>query len=85
MKYRNRTEIIGRILEGANENGGGATKTKIMYKAFLSYTQLQEYLVLLTESNLLQYDKVTQTFKVTDKGHRFLKIYYEVEQAMKME
>ena len=31
MKYRNRTEIVGNILDAAN---GGATKTKIMYKAF---------------------------------------------------
>jgi len=33
MKYRNRTEIVANILDAAN---GGATKTKIMYKAFLS-------------------------------------------------
>ena len=41
MKYRSRTEIVSMILEAAN---GGATKTKIMYKAFLSYAQLKEYL-----------------------------------------
>jgi len=39
MKYRSRTEIVSRILDAAN---GGATKTKIMYKAFLSYAQLKE-------------------------------------------
>jgi predicted transcriptional regulator len=39
MKYRSRTDIVGLILEGAN---GGATKTKIMYKAFLSNAQLRE-------------------------------------------
>ena len=38
MKYRSRTEIVSNILEAAN---GGVTKTKIMYKAFLSYNQLQ--------------------------------------------
>ena len=37
MKYRSRSDIVGLILESAN--GGGATKTKIMYKAFLSYAQ----------------------------------------------
>ena len=41
MKYRSRTEIVAMILEAAN---GGATKTRIMYKAFLSYAQLREYL-----------------------------------------
>ncbi len=41
MKYRSRTEITVLILEAAN---GGATKTKIMYKSFLSYAQLKEVL-----------------------------------------
>jgi predicted transcriptional regulator len=40
MRYRSRTELASNILEAAN---GGATKTKIMYKAFLSYAQLKEY------------------------------------------
>jgi predicted transcriptional regulator len=40
MKYRSRTEIVGSILDATN---GGATKTKIMYKAFLSFNQLKEY------------------------------------------
>jgi predicted transcriptional regulator len=44
MKYRSRTEIVSMILEAAN---GSATKTKIMYKSFLSYAQLKEYLSVL--------------------------------------
>ena len=47
MKYRSRTEIVGMILDAAN---GGTTKTKIMYKAFLSYAQLKEYLSVLIEN-----------------------------------
>ena len=43
MKYRSRTDITAQILEAAN---GGVTKTKIMYKAFLSYAQLKEYLTV---------------------------------------
>ena len=50
MKYRSRTEIVGLILEAAN--GGGATKTKIMYKAFLSFAQLREYLTMLQGNEL---------------------------------
>jgi predicted transcriptional regulator len=45
MKNRSRTELASNILEAAN---GGATKTKIMYRAFLSYAQLKEYLAMLT-------------------------------------
>ena len=40
MGNRSRTEIVGNILDAAN---GGATKTKIMYTAFLSYGQLNRF------------------------------------------
>jgi len=38
MKYRSRTEIVINILNAVN---GGANRSKIMYKAFISYTQLK--------------------------------------------
>ena len=47
MKYRSRTEIVGNILDAANR---GATKTKIMYMAFLSYNQVKEYLSVLMKT-----------------------------------
>ena len=72
MKNRSRTEIVGNILDAAN---GGATKTKIMYKAFLSYNQLKECLTILIENNLLEYIDGTQTFKTTEKGLNFLKMH----------
>jgi len=58
MRYRSRTEIVTRILEVVNEGSssfgnGGVSKTTIMYKASLSHAQLQEYLLILTESELL--------------------------------
>ena len=77
MKYRSRTEIVCNILDATN--GGGATKTKIMYKAFLSYTQLKEYLSVLTENNLIEYSNGTQTFKTTEKGFNYLKMYMKLE------
>lgn len=60
------SDIISQILEVAN--GGGVTKTNIMYKAFLSYAQMKEYLTIVTESDLLCYDTDTQTFKTNEKG-----------------
>ena len=71
MKYRSRTEIVSLILEAAN--GGGATKTKIMYKAFLSFAQLREYLTTLQDNELIEYDH--QTYRTTEKGMRLLQIY----------
>ncbi|MDQ3562047.1 MAG: winged helix-turn-helix domain-containing protein, partial [Thermoproteota archaeon] len=43
-----------------------------------SYTQIKEYLMLLTEKDLLYYDKDTQTFKTTEKGLRFLDTYNRI-------
>ena len=79
MKYRSRTEIVSMILEAAN---GGATKTKIMYKAFLSYAQLREYLSVLKENNLLEYLEGTQTYKTTEKGLNFLKMHNEIGELL---
>jgi predicted transcriptional regulator len=79
MKYRSRTEIVGNILDAAN---GGATKTKIMYKAFLSYGQLKEYLSLLIENNLIEYLHGSQTFKTTEKGLNLLKIQNEMTELL---
>ncbi|HXW11466.1 MAG TPA: winged helix-turn-helix domain-containing protein [Nitrososphaeraceae archaeon] len=79
MKYRSRTEIISMILEAAN---GGATKTKIMYKAFLSYAQLREYLSVLIENNLLEYLEGMQTYKTTEKGLNLLKMHNEIGELL---
>ena len=47
MKNRSRIEIIGRILEAINVNGGCrygcSSMTQIMYKAFLGFAQTKEY------------------------------------------
>jgi predicted transcriptional regulator len=79
MKYRSRTEIVSNILNAAN---GGTTKTKIMYKAFLSYTQLKEYLSVLIENNLIEYIDGTHTFKTTEKGLNFLKMHNEMGELL---
>ena len=75
MKYRSRTDIASQMLTAAN---GGASKTKIMYKAFLSYAQLSEYISVLIANELLEYDQNRQTYKTTEKGLRFLKIYNQI-------
>ena len=79
MKYRSRTEIVSRILDAAN---GGATKTKIMYKAFLSYAQLKEYLSVLIENNLLEYLEGLQSYKTTEKGLNLLKMHNEIGELL---
>jgi predicted transcriptional regulator len=82
MGYRSRTEIISQILDTAN---GGITKTRLMYKVFLSHDQLKEYLAVLTQSDLLRFDFISRTFMATEKGLRFLYLYNQIDQLMKEE
>jgi predicted transcriptional regulator len=79
MKYRSRSDIIGLILEAAN---GGATKTKIMYKAFLSFAQLREYLSMLAEKGLIEYEEGLQKYRTTEKGIRLLQIYNQMNDEL---
>ena len=75
MKYRSRTDIAYEILQAAN---GGGTKTKIMYKAFISYAQLKEHLTMMLANDLLEFDEKTQIYKTTEKGLSLAKLYDQV-------
>ena len=79
MGNRSSTEIVAMILDAAN---GGTNKTKIMYSAFLSYNQLNEYLSILIENNLLEYLDGTKTFKTTEKGLNYLNIHNEIRKLV---
>jgi predicted transcriptional regulator len=70
---------VGNILDAAN---GGTTKTKLMYKAFISYGQLKEYLTILVENNLIEYLDGTQTFKTTEKGLMYLKMHNAIGELL---
>lgn len=73
MKHRSRSEIIGAILEAAN--GGGATKTTIMYKAVLSYDLMKQHLIFLAENDMIEYEQGLMTYRTTEKGMRLLQLY----------
>ena len=79
MKYRSRTEIVATMLEAAN---GGVTKTKIMYKAFLSYSQLREYLSVLVGNNLLEYVEGPEIYRTTEKRLNFLKMHNKIGELL---
>ena len=70
---------MAQILEAAN---GGATKTKIMYKAYLSYAQLKEYLAVLTENELLEHVPMEHVYKTTEKGIKFLRTFNQMGQLV---
>jgi predicted transcriptional regulator len=81
MGNRSRTEIVAMILDAAN-GGGGETKTKIMYFAFLSYNQVKEYLSLLIANNLIEYLDGANKFKTTEKGLNYLKMHNEIGELL---
>ena len=53
-----------------------------MYKAFLSYAQLKEYLSVLIENNLIEYLEGTHQFKTTEKGLNYLKMHNEIGELL---
>jgi len=83
-KRRDKLFIIAEILEIAKE---GTLKTQIMYRANLSFTQLNDYLKFMLKIDLL--DKVLQndkeTYKTTAKGLDFLQRYHEITELLKSE
>jgi predicted transcriptional regulator len=79
MKYRSSTEIIDTILRSLES---GVTRTRIMYKAYLSYSQLKEYLALLEGRDLLKYEEGTQRYTITEKGVRFISAYENIRELV---
>ena len=81
-KRRDRLYIIAEILEIAKD---GTLKTQIMYKANLSFSQLNEYLNFLVSLNLLECKQAGgKTFyKTTEKGIKYLDNYKEMLQLLK--
>ena len=81
MRHRSRSEIIVAIWEAAN--GGGATKTTIMYKAVLSYEYMKESLLSLVEDGLIEYEQGMMTYRTTPKGMHLLRLYNNVNEMVR--
>ena len=72
MTQRSRTDVAAQILQAASDS---VTRTRAMYSAFVSFAQLKDYLAILTENGLLEYDNNSQTYRTTEKGLVFLRAY----------
>lgn len=81
MKYRSRTDIIAMILQASMN---GATKTRLMYSAYLSYAQIQEYLQYLMERRLINFEEGTHAYSLTEQGLRFLRVYDEISEIVSL-
>ena len=74
MKHRSKVEIIADMLETIMADSS-MSSSKIMYKAFLSYKQLKEYVPLLLQNELIRHGEKDRTFMITDKGMYYLEMY----------
>jgi len=84
QKRRDKLYIIAEILDIAKD---GVLKTQIMYRANLSFTQLNDYLEFMLKVNLI--DKIVERdkeiYKATPKGLDFLQRYRELTGLLKSE
>jgi predicted transcriptional regulator len=76
-KRRDRLFILAEILNIAK---GGSLKTQIMYRANLSFAQLNEYLNFLTKMEFLeiQNENRKDNYVTTSKGDRYLEKYTDL-------
>ncbi len=77
---RSNIEIIADILRM-----GRASKTQIMYRAAMSYSQLQKYLDYLLDRDFLNLEKGGYpggTYFVTDKGRELLGSIEKIEEVL---
>jgi len=84
-KRRDRHDIVTEILKTARE---GKIKTHIMYKAKLSYSQINTYLQLLVEKGFLENNTVVRKkqtitlYRTTTKGIHFIENIETVNQLL---
>ena len=52
-----------------------------MYRAYLSFNQLREYLAFLVENDLIEYEQGMQTYRTTEKGMRVLHLQNEIDEV----
>jgi predicted transcriptional regulator len=83
-KRRDKLYIVAEVLEIAKD---GTLKTQIMYRANLSFTQLNEYLDFMLKIGLLCKDLTNgkDVYNATEKGVAFLERYREITELLKTE
>ena len=83
MKYRSRTEIMIQILECVSD--GSSTRTKIMFKAYLSFAQAKDYLGFLQAKGLVEQEGGNSSYRITSSGRDFLRKCSEISSILSIE
>jgi predicted transcriptional regulator len=71
MKYRGKPEINMAILQACSRDNG-VNQQKIIFKAELSYIQLKDYIISLTDKKLIE--QRDRRYVITEKGKNALKL-----------
>jgi predicted transcriptional regulator len=79
---RDRLHIMAEIIEATKE---GQLKTRIMYSANLSFSQVNEYLSFLTERGFLRVyvENGKKFYKTTAKGNQYIENYREISNLLR--
>jgi predicted transcriptional regulator len=75
-RRRDKEEIIFEILKAARMP---TSRTRLIYASFLSGTELKEYIRLLIERKMLQFDELNKKLVITAEGQKYMKIYEDME------
>jgi predicted transcriptional regulator len=81
-RQRSRNHIVASILRLVTEKGGLGI-TNIMYGSYLSYQQVAQYLQLIKENGLLDYDEKSGLYRITEKGLQYLELYDKMDELLK--
>ena len=83
-KRRDKLIIIAEIIDIASK---GTSKTHIMFKANLSFSQLNQYLELLTQTGLLERSSHSgkEIYKATQRGIEFMEKQCQIVSFLNVE
>lgn len=79
MTHRTEEEMLCDVLNAATF---AVTRTKLMYKAFLSHSRAEACTALLAERGLLRFDPADQTYIITRRGRQVLEKVHELREML---
>lgn len=77
---RTQIEILAEILDLCKQP---TAKTQVMYKTNMPYANVVKLLEHLQELQMLKLDKNSKKYETTEKGHKYIKKYHELEKILK--
>ena len=81
MRQRDKTELLAAILKAAS--AGNVNGVQIMYKVFLSYTKVKQYVSILIDAGMITYQEGNpRSYRITGIGRRFLHLHNQLGELL---